>query len=324
MPVHTPDSGEPFRLVRSASHPTPATPEGDGGKARDTVTDVPPTMRLVRQADGAARRASDAQARRGEQPGRATATLDTDGDYSPRERNQLLHLLAHQSPAAYERLAELLESVDLDTKVVLYEPGEPITHVYFPQTGAYSIVKIMKSGARVEVGTVGCEGMIGLPVFLGAESTPTQCFAQIGGSAWRLSAAAFRSVVLAGDALHRILQRYAQYLFDQAAQSVACNRLHAVEARCARWLLMTHDRVGDVPSFPLTHEFLSYMLGVRRASVSIAAESLQRAGLIRYSRGKMTIVDRTGLEAASCECYRTDSADLERLLGADSVLQVAR
>ena len=323
MPVHTPDSGEPFRLLRSASHPTPAAREGEGGERRDTPADVPRTVHTARQGGGAARWTPDREARSGKARG-GTAVLEGNGDAPPKERNQLLRLLARQSPAAYERLAELLESVDLDTKVVLYEPGEPITHVYFPQTGAYSIVKIMESGARVEVGTVGCEGMIGLPVFLGAESTPTQCFAQIGGSAWRLSAAAFRSVVPAADALHRILQRYAQYLFDQAAQGVACNRLHAVEARCARWLLMTHDRVGDAPSFPLTHEFLSYMLGVRRASVSVAAESLQRAGLIRYSRGKMTIVDRAGLEAASCECYRTDSADLERLLGADSVLAVAR
>jgi CRP-like cAMP-binding protein len=308
MPIHTPDSGEPFRLLHSADHPATAIRE-NGGRARDAV------------AHGAARWVPGADARDGAARGLAVALLgedghgDGDGDGEPGERNELLRLLAHDSPAAYEQLAGLLESVDLPVRSVLYEPDEPITHVYVPQSGACSIVKIMESGARVEVRTVGCEGMVGLPVFLGSDSTPTQCFAQVAGTARRLSTAAFHSMSLAGDALHRILQRYAQYLFDQGAQSVACNRLHGVEARCARWLLMTQDRVG-APSFSLTHEFLSYMLGVRRASVSVAAESLQRVGLIRYSRGKMAVVDRAGLEAASCECYRTDAAGLERLLTA--------
>jgi len=115
--------------------------------------------------------------------------------------------------------------------------------------------------------------------------------------------------------MHDILRRYTQYLFNQTAQSLACNRMHSLDQRCARWLLMTHDRVNGADTFDLKHEFLAVMLGVRRATVSVAAEALQKAGTIRYSRGKMTIVNRAGLEAASCECYQSDRADYERLLG---------
>lgn len=236
-------------------------------------------------------------------------------DARPAEPNHLLQLLGRDAPDELEALRSALEPVESARGDVVYEPGEPVAYVHFPRTSVASIVKIMDDGRRIEVGTTGCEGLVGLPVFFGAESAPFQCFYQVPGSGWRIEASAFRDAVRSGPTLDRIVCRYAQYLYDQAGQSVACGQLHAVTERCARWLLMTHDRVGRMDRFPLTHEFLSIMLAVRRASVSVSAEELQRAGLIGYSRGRITVVDRDGLEAASCECYHADRRDYERLLG---------
>ena len=233
----------------------------------------------------------------------------------PASSNHLLRLLADESPAEYEALAGRLEAIASVQGAVLHEPGEPLTAAYFPLTAVCSTVRVMDDGRRVEVGTTGFEGMVGLPLFLEAESTPFQTFVQLPGTGWRLPAPAFREAAAPGRALHAILQRFAQYLYDQAAQLVACNRLHSVDQRCARWLLMTHDRVGGAETFPLTHEYLAIMLGVRRASVSTAAEALQEAGRIRYRRGRISVTDRSGLEDASCECYQADRADYQRLLG---------
>ena len=235
-------------------------------------------------------------------------------DGRPVEANHLLRLLADVAVDEYDALCRQLEPVASERDAVLFEPGAPIAAVYFPRTSVCSIVKIMADGRRVEVGTTGFEGMVGLPVFLGAASTPFQCFVQVPGLGWRLDAEAFRRAAAPGTALHSIVQPYAQYMFDQAAQSVACNRLHAVDRRCARWLLMTHDRVHRAERFPLTQEFLALMLGVRRASVSEAAEALQNAGLIRYRRGGIRVLDRPGLEAASCECYGIVRRHFDRVL----------
>jgi CRP-like cAMP-binding protein len=236
-------------------------------------------------------------------------------DGRPVEANHLLWLLARESGAEYAALLRVLEPVALPRDAVLHEPGAPIPYVYFPRTSVWSLVKVMADGRRVEVGTTGFEGMVGLPVFHDAETMPFQCFVQVAGAAWQLRADTFRGAVAQGTAFHRIMQRYAQYLFDQAAQSVACNRLHSVDERCARWLLMTHDRVGRAERFPLTHEFLALMLGVRRAGVTVSMGALQAAGLIRYSRGNIAVIDRAGLEGASCECYHSERADYRRLLG---------
>ena len=233
----------------------------------------------------------------------------------PLEANRLLRLLARLAPADYQALLPRLEPIACARGTVLYEPDVPLSHVYFPHSSVCSIIRIMADGRRVEVGTTGHEGMAGLPVFLGVETMPFQCVVQIAGSAWRMRASALREVVAGSAALHTLLQRYTQYLYDQTAQSVACNRLHSIDERCARWLLMTHDRVGLASRFALTQEFLAIMLGVRRASVSVAAESLQRDGRIRYHRGSITVIDRAGLESAACECYGSDRADYERLLG---------
>lgn len=213
------------------------------------------------------------------------------------------------------RLASEVEPVEYDAHEVLWEPTQPIEAVYFPLNGVVSVVNVLEDGPIVEVATVGNEGFVGLPVFLGSSSMNGRAFYQISGSALQMSSTSFRRVVANGGSLHSLLQLYTQALMAQIAQTAACNRVHPIEERCARWLLQTHDRVeGD--EFDLTHEFLAQMLGVRRASVSVAAGMLQRAGLIRYSRGHMTIADRTGLEEASCECYRIVTDEYERLLGA--------
>ncbi len=176
------------------------------------------------------------------------------------------------------------------------------------------MVTTMEDGSTVEVVTVGNEGIVGLPVFLGTGSMPMEVFIQIDGDAVTLPAHLFRDASSNGGALRPLLDRYTQALLSRIAQSGACNRLHPIDQRCARWLLMSHDRVpGD--DFSLTQEFLSQMLGVRRASVTTAATILQRAGYIRYRRGRIRIADREGLESASCECYRVIRSEYERLIG---------
>jgi CRP-like cAMP-binding protein len=172
----------------------------------------------------------------------------------------------------------------------------------------------MADGRAVEFGTVGNEGMIGLPLFLGADRSPHRAFTQVPGDALRMRAEDFREEMGRQGQLAGLLRRYNQALMNQMAYSVACNRLHSVEERMCRWLLMTHDRVG-ADRFPMTQEFLAQMLGVRRPSVTVVAGVLQKAGLIAYARGWVVILDRAGLEAASCECYRVVRDDFERLLG---------
>ena len=171
----------------------------------------------------------------------------------------------------------------------------------------------MKDGEAIEAATVGNEAMIGVPLLLGTKSIPTQVVAQIPGDALRMKAEVFIREVYWGSPLHTLLLRYMQTLMNQFVQTAACNRLHCVEERCCRWLLMTHDRV-ESDEFVLTQEFLSIMLGVRRASVSEVAATLQQAGFISYQRGRITILNREGLESASCECYQAIKQENERLL----------
>lgn len=225
--------------------------------------------------------------------------------------NQLLAALFKEE---YERLLLNLEKVSLDFKQVLYEPREAISDVYFPNNAVVSLLNLMADGAAVEVGVVGYKGIVGLPVFLGIDTVSGKAIAQIPGDALRMKVDVFKDEANQDGPLHRLLQRYTQALLMQVSQTAACNRFHSVEERCCCWLLMTHDRMRS-DQFPLTQEFLSQMLGVRRASVSLIATTLQRAGLIRYSRGKMTVLDREGLEAAACECYKTVKEEFDRLLG---------
>ncbi len=220
-------------------------------------------------------------------------------------------LLAALSPSDLLLISADLESVRLPLRTVLYEPGEPIDYIYFPTTGCVSMIHETVDGS-VEVGTIGLEGLVGVPILLRGDSEPTRALVQVQGEGYRMTTAAFRANVAESDTMQRIFLRYALALFNQVAQSVACNRLHTLEARCARWLLITHDRV-DGNEFKLTQEFLSYMLGVHRPAVTLAAGILQKAGCIHYSRGTITVTDRAGLEAASCGCYQATLDDYAAL-----------
>ena len=225
-------------------------------------------------------------------------------------RNQLLLALPS---AERDRLTPLLERVPLTRRMVAYDPLQPISNVYFIETGVISIVSIMHDRTAIETATIGVEGMIGLPVYLGVDAVPEQAFVQVSGEALRMSAAAFRQITPELPALSSLLNRYAVCLFTFAAQCSGCNRVHTMEQWCARWLLMVHDRTpGD--EFDLTQDFLSQMLGVRRATVSETASQLQAAGLISYSRGRIVVVNRRGLEQVTCECYGIITSTFARLL----------
>lgn len=221
-------------------------------------------------------------------------------------------LLARLPPAEYQRLLLRLQPVALELKHVLYEARAPIDYAYFPSRGVVSAMTVMEDGRAIEVATIGDEGMVGLPLLVGAETTGNRMMVQVSGEALRLSAEALKEEASRHSPLGRLLALYHTAFSMQVSQAVACNGLHTLHQRCCRWLLMTQDRAhSDV--FPMTHEFLAEMLGVRRSSVSEVLEPLQKEGLIRYSRGKFTVLDRDGLKAGSCECYRRINEEFERL-----------
>jgi CRP-like cAMP-binding protein len=228
---------------------------------------------------------------------------------------ELNRLLAALPAATRERLTPHLELVSLAVRDHVYRSRGPVEHVYFPLNAVVSFVSDLSDGATVELATVGNEGMAGISAFLTGETPLYRAFVQVPGAALRMPATTLVAEAERDAELNGTLKRYTQALIAQIAQTAACNRLHPVEARCARWLLMTHDRVGGAEQFPLTQEFLAQMLGVRRATVTVAAGMLQRDGLIRYTRGKITVVDRAGLEEAACECYRVLRDETDRLLG---------
>ena len=223
-------------------------------------------------------------------------------------------ILAALKPTDQKRLLAGARPVSLEFKHRLLEPGEAIDTVYFPDSAVVSLLTTMDDGGAVEVATVGNEGIVGVPVFLGGQSMGARELyqVQVPGQARAMDTASFLEAT-GRDPLRGLVQRYAQALFTQVSQQVACNALHSVTERCSRWMLLTADRVSQ-NKFPLTQEFLSQMLGVRRASVTVAAGTLQNAGFIHYSRGRVTIIDREGLENASCECYRIIRAEFDRLL----------
>ena len=228
--------------------------------------------------------------------------------------NRLIEALAVLAPSDAAWVATQIEPVDLDIGQLIARAGEPFRHVYFPETAVLSIISRMADGTAVEVGTVGNEGMAGVGVFLGADVSVNETVAQIPGTAGRIESTRFVDGAATRPELRRLLNRYTEAYLTQVAQTAACNRLHGIEARCARWLLMTHDRVGEAERFPLTQEYLAIMLGVRRGGVSLAAGTLRDAGLIRYSRGAIRVVDRAGLETAACECYGIVRRHFDRLL----------
>ena len=227
-----------------------------------------------------------------------------------RIKNRLLSALPAKE---YERLLPYLETVSLSLKQIIYAANEPIDYVYFPNSGVISLVNVTENGGTIEAAMVGNEGMVGIPVLLRTDRMVGQAVAQIVGDAQRMKVDVFKREVTPGSPLHNLLLRYTQALMNQISQSVVCNRMHSVEKRCCRWLLLCQDRAHS-DEFHLTQELLSQMLGVRRASVSEVAAILQNAGLIRYTRGKITILDRLGLETASCECYQRVKQEFDRLL----------
>jgi len=211
-------------------------------------------------------------------------------------------MLAALPRKQYRRLLTGLESVALIFGEVLYEPGERIRHVYFPNDSLISLLTLVEGHLALEVGMVGREGMIGVPLSLGMNVSPVRALVQGAGTAMRMKAARFCKEIRKSLQLRHEVNRYTAALMAQVTQTAACNRFHVVEARLARWLLMTRDRVRS-DEFRLTHAFLGHMLGVRRVGVTKAARALQARKLISYSRGKIKVLDRKGLEAASCSCY---------------------
>ena len=213
--------------------------------------------------------------------------------------NSLLAALPRKS---YLRLLPGLTPVELVFGDVLYEPGRPIHDVYFPSQSLVSLLTLVEGHLALEVGLVGHEGMVGVALALGIDVSPVRALVQGGGPALRMKASRFRREFAASVPLQRGLYRYVYALMAQISQTAACNRFHVVEARLARWMLMTRDRVGS-GEFRMTQDFLSHMLGVRRVGVTEAASALQRRGLIEYHRGSIRILDNRGLEAACCSCY---------------------
>lgn len=240
-------------------------------------------------------------------PSRATTYTHT----FPATSNRILNAL---SRSEFEHLSPHLERVSLLAGEVLYRPEEPITHVYFPDRGTVSLVSVFEGGGMVEVGMVGNEGMFGVCVFLGSMTTPLLAQVQLPGEGFRMRADVLKREFSRCGLLQDLLLRYTQAFLTQVTQVAACNRAHSLESRLAKWLLMCQDRAHS-KDLELTHEYISEMLGIRRAGVTEAAYQFREAGLINYRRGHVTITDRAGLEAASCECYPILRREFARLVG---------
>ena len=214
-------------------------------------------------------------------------------------QNRLLHAMPAE---AVDQLWPDFEWMALKPKTPLLQAGKPVDHVYFVEAGSVSMIAMLESGDEIEVGIVGPEGMVGLPVLLGAPTSPVEAIVQADTAVHRIQAGAFRQAVTGHPAMMVALLRYVDAFLFQVSQTAVCNGHHQIEQRLARWILMTQDRVS-ADSFAMTQQFLSYMLGVQRPSVTLVVGTLQKAGLIRHHRGEMHVVDRPGLEAAACECY---------------------
>lgn len=235
------------------------------------------------------------------------AGADAAGDGNSARANQILAALSN-----LDQFATKLRPVRLELGEILYKPEQPIEHVYFPTSGVISLLAAFEDGTTVEAGVIGSEGVLGTSVVLGAEITPHQALVQANGHALKMGVRDLRAEIQKDGLMLDLLLLYTQALFIQVAQTAACNRAHTLEQRLARWLLLTHDRVRK-DEFELTQEFLSRMLGVRRAGVSVAANTLREMRAIDYRRGNVIVLDRKGLERASCECYQVVRAEYDRL-----------
>jgi CRP-like cAMP-binding protein len=224
-------------------------------------------------------------------------------------------ILAALSDGDREGLFARLKQVSLQAGDILFEPGDRVRQIYFPLNSLVSMLAMMEDGTTVEAGVVGDEGVVGISVILGAEASTVQGLVQVAGEALSIPAEAFMAEFKRGGQLQSLVLRHTHTLFTLVSQTAACNRLHTVEERLARWLLTTQDRVHS-DEFQLTQEFIARMLGTRRSGVTVSAGVLQNAGLISYRRGRINILDRSGLEDASCECYRIVKREYERYLSA--------
>jgi len=224
-------------------------------------------------------------------------------------KNLILAALAGEE---FDRLSEHLEAFELKLGEFLHMPDERVEHVYFPTDGIVSLLATLEGGETVETGVVGREGMVGISIVLGVDTTTSQSLVQGSGHALRMKAQSLKPFLNNGGRLQDLLLRYIHTVFSQISQTAACNRVHTLNERLARWLLLTHDRL-EHDTFDMTHEFLARMLGTRRAGVSIAASALREAGLIDYSRGQVVVLNRKGLEEGCCECYGVVKADADRL-----------
>ncbi len=222
-------------------------------------------------------------------------------------------LLAALPDRVFASLEPHLEVFALTPREILFEAGAPLRHVYFPHSGIICLMAGVRDGVA-ETAAIGAEGLTGFEVALGSETALNRALVQLAGSSSRISMEALRRQMEAWPQLRELFLSYIRFFLVQTLQSVACNTLHTVDERCAKWLLMAHDRAGHEDTFNLTQEFLAEMLGVHRPSVTIVARTLQNAGLIRYSRGVITITDRKGLEEAACECYSIVRRALEQLI----------
>jgi CRP-like cAMP-binding protein len=263
-------------------------------------------LRTLDAANGYHARVATRKKQRPGVHGDADATLSL---HTPRQN----HLLASLPSGDYERIAEHLELVPLKLAAVLYEPGAQLRHVYFPTTAIVSLLYVMEDGSSAEIAIVGNEGILGISLFMGGETTPSRAVVQSAGYAYRLKAQLLKNEFgRFGPFLHLLL-RYTQALITQMAQTAVCNRHHSVDQQLCRWLLLSLDRLPST-ELSMTQELIANMLGVRREGVTEAAGKLQRAGLIQYRRGKITVLDRPRLEARSCECYQVVKTEFDRLL----------
>lgn len=223
-------------------------------------------------------------------------------------------LLSALPPEDYARLQPHLEPVTFALGELVYDIDGPQGALYFPTTAVISLLYTMEDGSTAEMGLTGNDGVVGIALFLGGDTTPNRAIVQIAGGALRISAQRLQTEFKQGGALQQVLLRYIQALITQISQTAVCNRLHAVEQRLCRWLLLSHDRVHS-NELQMTQDFISHMLGGRRESVTVAAGRLQDAGFIHYTRGHITILDRAGLEATVCECYQVVKQEIDRLFG---------
>lgn len=232
------------------------------------------------------------------------------------QNNHLIenHLLAALPREEYQRILPHLKLVSFSLGEPIYESGKPLKHVYFPTSSIISLLYTMENGTSAEIGVVGNEGVVGIALFMGGDTTPNRAIVQSAGDAFRMRAPALRVEFVRAGKFQQSLLRYTQALITQISQTAVCNRLHPIEQQLCRWLLLSHDRLQS-DELKMTQELIANMLGVRREGVTYAAGRLQSVGLIKYARGRITILDREGLEATVCECYKVVKDEYDRLLG---------